>query len=66
MALTQRLGRAWCRTMHKRALWPIHGEYECATCFRRYTVPWEMEARDAKPKPRNRKNNSLANFSAHS
>lgn len=35
------LGRAWCRTMHNRPMWPIHGEYECSTCLRRYRVPWE-------------------------
>jgi len=35
------LGRAWCRTMHNRPMWPIHGEYECSTCLRRYRVPWD-------------------------
>ena len=38
------IGRVWCRTMHKRAMWPIHGEYECSTCLRRYPVPWEKES----------------------
>ena len=35
------MGQAWCRTMHKQTRWPIHGEYECSVCFRRYSVPWE-------------------------
>ncbi len=36
-------GRAWCRAMHKRTMWPIHGEYECSTCLRRYPVAWEAQ-----------------------
>jgi len=35
------IGQVWCRAMHKRTRWPIHGEYECSSCFRRYRVPWE-------------------------
>jgi hypothetical protein len=35
------LGKAWCRTMHRQAMWPIHGEYYCSICLRRYPVPWE-------------------------
>ncbi len=42
------LGRAWCRAMHDGPMWPIHGEYACPTCLRRYPVPWETEgAEDA-------------------
>ena len=41
------LGRAWCRTMHRNARWPIHGEYECSTCFRRYRVEWELKTGEA-------------------
>jgi hypothetical protein len=25
-------------------MWPIHGEYHCSTCLRRYPVPWETDA----------------------
>jgi len=37
------LGRVWCRTMHRKPMWPIHGEYHCSVCLRRYPVPWETE-----------------------
>ena len=36
----ERLGSWWCRAQHRRVRWPVHGEYECATCYRRYAVPW--------------------------
>jgi hypothetical protein len=26
--------------MHDAAMWPIHGQYQCRTCGRRYAVPW--------------------------
>jgi hypothetical protein len=44
------MGRAWCRATHKRTLWPIHGEYKCSTCFRRYRVLWETEEVHPEPK----------------
>jgi len=37
------IGRVWCKAMHNRPMWPIHGEYECSTCLRRYRVPWEAQ-----------------------
>lgn len=30
------LGRLWCALMHESVMWPVHGEYECRTCGRRY------------------------------
>jgi hypothetical protein len=39
-ALFAELGRRWCRVMHQRLLWPIHGQYECSVCLRRFAVPW--------------------------
>lgn len=36
----ERLGAWWCRAQHRAVRWPVHGEYECATCYRRYPVPW--------------------------
>lgn len=39
-ALFAELGRHWCRTMHRKTRWPIHGQYECSVCLRRYAVPW--------------------------
>ena len=36
------LGAWWCKLMHASVRWPIHGRYECATCGRRYRVPWQQ------------------------
>jgi len=36
----ERLGIWWCGMHHQSLRWPVHGAYECATCFRRYPVPW--------------------------
>jgi len=33
-------GTLWCDFMHDAPMWPIHGEYECRICGRRYPVPW--------------------------
>jgi hypothetical protein len=46
------IGRAWCRAVHKRTMWPIHGEYECSTCLRRYPVMWTTETGPALVKSR--------------
>ena len=35
-----RFGMLWCDFMHDSPMWPIHGEYECRVCGRRYPVPW--------------------------
>lgn len=32
----------WCRTMHSKAMWPIHGRYVCPDCGRQYPVAWEV------------------------
>jgi len=33
-------GRSWCGLMHDSPMWPIHGQYQCSACGRRYSVPW--------------------------
>ena len=33
-------GTLWCDFMHDSPMWPIHGEYECRVCGRRYPVLW--------------------------
>jgi hypothetical protein len=33
--------RLWCRRVHRRAMWPIHGKYICSRCLREYPVNWE-------------------------
>src|ERR1700694_1977914 len=35
-----KFGTLWCDFIHDAPMWPIHGEYECRTCGRRYPVPW--------------------------
>ena len=35
------LGVFWCRHFHDSVMWPIHGEYECRSCGRRHSVPWD-------------------------
>jgi len=42
-AIGARLGVLWCQLMHDHATWPIRGHYRCATCGRRYLVPWAGE-----------------------
>jgi hypothetical protein len=37
-------GRSWCGLMHDSPMWPIHGQYQCATCGRHYSVPWAGDA----------------------
>lgn len=31
----------WCDLMHNQLTWPIHGQYFCRRCRRRFAVPWE-------------------------
>jgi hypothetical protein len=35
-----RISEAWCKSMHSRAMWPMHGKYICPECFREYPVAW--------------------------
>jgi len=36
----ERLQVWWCRMQHVSLRWPIHGQYQCAICHRRYPVAW--------------------------
>jgi len=36
----EKAGVFWCSLMHDSPMWPIHGEYECRICGRRYPVAW--------------------------
>jgi hypothetical protein len=40
----ERLGVWWCRLQHGSLFWPMHGEYRCASCYRRYRVAWDAPA----------------------
>ncbi len=43
----EQMTRTWCKTMHQRAMWPIHGKYICPQCLREYPVAWEGVPRAA-------------------
>lgn len=36
------LSERWCKTMHSKAMWPMHGRYICPDCGREIPVPWEV------------------------
>jgi len=51
-----RISEFWCKRMHSRAMWPIHGKYICPQCLREYRVKWEGPAGEeeyADPRLRN-------------
>lgn len=39
------ISETWCKKMHSRAMWPIHGRYTCPDCLRSYPVEWEGRAK---------------------
>jgi len=45
--MPDRISQWWCKTMHTRAMWPIHGRYLCPTCGRVYRVAWEAIPRSS-------------------
>jgi acetone carboxylase gamma subunit len=48
-----RISEAWCKSMHSKAMWPIHGKYICPDCLRAYPVVWdEIPAAPEAPPPR--------------
>lgn len=38
-----KLGTLWCDLVHDSPMWPIHGQYQCRTCGRRYPVLWAAD-----------------------
>ena len=53
--MLDRLAELWCRNVHSKTMWPIHGKYICPDCLRQYPVVWE-ELREpggypARPRP---------------
>ena len=40
---TDKLRALWCEAVHDSPMWPIHGQYQCRTCGRRYPVEWAAE-----------------------
>ena len=35
-----RISEVWCKSMHSKAMWPMHGKYMCPDCFREFPVEW--------------------------
>ncbi|SPE40053.1 hypothetical protein SBA3_360027 [Candidatus Sulfopaludibacter sp. SbA3] len=35
------ISELWCKKMHTKAMWPIHGRYICPQCLRTHAVAWE-------------------------
>jgi hypothetical protein len=33
----------WCSVMHRKTMWPIHGQYRCAECLRVLPVEWASQ-----------------------
>jgi len=42
--MLNRISDFWCKRMHNRAMWPIHGKYICPQCLREHRVNWEGPA----------------------
>jgi hypothetical protein len=42
--MMERISEVWCKTMHRSAMWPIHGKYICPDCLREHTVRWDVPA----------------------
>lgn len=38
-----RFSDLWCRAMHRKAMWPIHGRYICPECLREHRVDWAAQ-----------------------
>jgi hypothetical protein len=36
-------GDLWCRMFHRKVMMPIHGYYQCRSCFRRIPVSLDTE-----------------------
>ena len=39
--MLDKISELWCKIMHDRPMWPIHGRYICSDCMREYAVEWE-------------------------
>jgi hypothetical protein len=50
----ERFSELWCRTMHAKAMWPMHGKYTCPDCLREYPVLWDQASEPPNPEPKPR------------
>src|SRR5262245_37589143 len=44
LPMMNRSAKLWCKAMHPRPMWPIHGRYICPQCMREFGVPWESQS----------------------
>lgn len=52
----ERLGQWWCKKMHRRAMWPIHGRYVCKKCLREYPITWVSTTQsEESPQPKSKR-----------
>ena len=42
--MIKRIGELWCKKVHARPMWPMHGRYLCSRCLREYPVAWGAPA----------------------
>jgi hypothetical protein len=56
LPMWDRIAALWCRNLHSKAMWPIHGKYICPSCLREYPVQWDgtTESGRAAPRPHSR------------
>jgi hypothetical protein len=47
--MIDRISELWCRNMHSKAMWPIHGRYICSECYREYRVEWQDPIKATEP-----------------
>lgn len=40
--LHSNIGAIWCNLAHKSVMWPVHGQYQCRACGRRYPAFEEL------------------------
>ena len=40
-AVIEKVEEWWCQWAHEGSMWPIHGQYRCAQCYRIYGVDWD-------------------------
>ena len=58
----ERLSELWCRSMHSKAMWPIHGKYICPNCLREYPVAWTAAAERPVDRPARQRPSYLWSF----
>ena len=53
------IAKTWCMTMHRRAMWPIHGRYVCPQCLRETRLNWGDAEPSTQPVAKTAQDSSL-------